>query len=119
MFMEGALVHDKSVIDDELVNERHALMLMQNPQVVKTMVVPNMTARLSEIKCPSLGFWGINEKMMPETGILKLAKGMPNLRMVTVPNCGPWVMVEHTRKRDVWGKRVSAREDSGGWRQIK
>src|SRR3546814_16387430 len=30
MFMEGALVHDKSVIDDELVNERHALMLMQN-----------------------------------------------------------------------------------------
>src|SRR3546814_18726911 len=91
-FMEGALVHDKSVIDDELVNERHALMLMQNPQVVKTMVVPNMTARLSEIKCPSLGFWGINEKMMPETGILKLAKGMPNLRMVTVQNCGHWVI---------------------------
>src|SRR3546814_2258664 len=34
MFMEGALVHDKSVIDDELVNERHALMLMQNPQEI-------------------------------------------------------------------------------------
>lgn len=103
MFMEGALVHDKSVIDDELVNERHALMLMQNPQVVKTMSVPNMTARLGEIKCPALGFWGINEKMMPETGILKLAKGIPNLRMMTVPNCGHWVMVEH---REMFNRSV-------------
>ncbi|HEY9545475.1 MAG TPA: alpha/beta hydrolase, partial [Solimonas sp.] len=60
-------------------------------------------ARLSEIKCPSLGFWGINEKMMPETGILKLAKGMPNLRMVTVPNCGHWVMVEH---REMFNRSV-------------
>lgn len=94
-FMENALVYDKSMIDDQLVAERHALMLMQNPQVVKTMTVPNMSARLPEIRCPALGFWGINEKMMPETGILKLAKGMPNLRMVTVPQCGHWVMVEH------------------------
>jgi len=101
MFLEGALVHDKSVIDDELVNERHALMLMQNPQVVKTMVVPNMTDRLGEIRCPALGFWGINEKMMPETGIMKLAKGMPNLRMITVPKCGHWVMVEH---RDLFNR---------------
>lgn len=94
-FLENALVHDKSVIDDALVAERHALMLTQNPQVVKTMRVPNMTDRLGEIRCPALAFWGINEKMMPETGILKLAKGVPNLRMITVPNCGHWVMVEH------------------------
>lgn len=94
-FLENALVHDKSVVDDELVNERHALMLLQNPQVVKTMKVPNMTERLGEIRCPALGFWGINEKMMPETGILKLAKGIPNLRMITVPNCGHWVQTEH------------------------
>jgi 4,5:9,10-diseco-3-hydroxy-5,9,17-trioxoandrosta-1(10),2-diene-4-oate hydrolase len=100
-FLENALVHDKSVIDEQLVAERHALMLMQNPQVVKTMTVPNMTARLGEIRCPSLGFWGINEKMMPETGILKLAKGIPNLRMITVPNCGHWVMVEH---RDLFNR---------------
>lgn len=103
LFMEGALVYDKSVIDDQLVNERHALMLMQNPQVVKTMSVPNMTPRLGEIKCPALGFWGINEKMMPETGIMKLAKGVPNLRMITVPNCGHWVMVEH---RDMFNRTV-------------
>ncbi|MGH8446556.1 MAG: alpha/beta fold hydrolase, partial [Solimonas sp.] len=103
MFMEGALVYDKSVIDDALVAERHALMLMQNPQVVRTMKVPNMTERLPEIKAPSLAFWGINEKMMPETGILKLAKGIPNLRMVTLPKCGHWVMVEH---RDFFNRTV-------------
>lgn len=102
-FMENALVHDQSVVDDALVAERHALMRMQNPQVVKTMKVPNMTARLPEIRCPALGFWGINEKMMPETGILKLAKGIPNLRMITVPNCGHWVMAEH---RDFFNRMV-------------
>lgn len=103
-FMENALVHDKSLIDDALVAERHALMRLQNPQVVKTMKVPNMTSRLGEIRCPALGFWGINEKMMPETGILKLAKGVPNLRMITVPNCGHWVMVEH---RDFFNRMVA------------
>ena len=56
-FLENALVYDKSHIDDALVAERHALMLTQNPQVVKTMSVPNMTARLPEIQCPALGFW--------------------------------------------------------------
>lgn len=94
-FFIKAFVVNPACVDDELVNERHALMQTQNPQVVKTMKVPDMTARLGEIQCPCLGFWGMNEKMMPETGILKLAKGIPNLRMILVPQCGHWVMIEH------------------------
>jgi 4,5:9,10-diseco-3-hydroxy-5,9,17-trioxoandrosta-1(10),2-diene-4-oate hydrolase len=100
-FFRKAFVVDPSVVDDALVNERHALMQLQNPQVVKTMKVPNMTARLPEIRCPALGFWGINEQMMPETGILKLAKGIPNLRMILVPKAGHWVMIEH---RDLFNR---------------
>jgi len=90
-----AFVVDASCIDDELVDERHALMQLQNPQVMRTMKVGNMTPRLGEIKCPALALWGINEQIMPETGILKLAKGIPNLRLITVPKCGHWVMIEH------------------------
>lgn len=100
-FFRKAFVIDESCIDDELVNERHALMQLQNPQVVKTMKVPNMTERLGEIRCPSLGFWGMNEQMMPETGILKLAKGIPHLRMILVPQAGHWVMIEH---RDLFNR---------------
>ncbi|HUP91846.1 MAG TPA: alpha/beta hydrolase [Solimonas sp.] len=90
-----AFVVNPEVVDEQLVNERWALMQLQNPQVVKTMKVPNMTARLGEITCPALGFWGMNEQIMPETGILKLAKGIPHLRMILVPQCGHWVMIEH------------------------
>jgi 4,5:9,10-diseco-3-hydroxy-5,9,17-trioxoandrosta-1(10),2-diene-4-oate hydrolase len=100
-FFIKAFVVNPACVDDQLVNERWALMQKQNPQVVKTMKVPNMTARLPEIKCPALGFWGLNENMMPESGILKLAKGLPNLRMILVPKAGHWVMIEH---RDLFNR---------------
>lgn len=100
-FFIKAFVVNPACVDEQLVNERWALMQKQNPQVVKTMTVPNMTARLPEITCPALGFWGMNENMMPETGILKLAKGMPNLRMILVPRAGHWVMIEH---RDLFNR---------------
>ena len=54
-----------------------------------------MTAELGQITGPSIVFWGLDEKMMPETGIMKLAHGLPNARMVLVSNCGHWVMAEH------------------------
>lgn len=94
-FFRQAFVVNPDCVDDALVEERHALMQLQNPQVIKTMTVPDMTDRLGEIQCPALGFWGMNEQMMPESGILKLSKGIPNLRMILVPRCGHWVMIEH------------------------
>ena len=102
-FFEEAMVVDKRFITDELTHERFEMMKLQNPQVIKTMKVPNMADRLGEIKCPALGFWGINEKLMPESGILKLAKGMPRMRMIVVPQAGHWVMIEH---RDLFNRMV-------------
>jgi 4,5:9,10-diseco-3-hydroxy-5,9,17-trioxoandrosta-1(10),2-diene-4-oate hydrolase len=94
-FFLKAFVVNPACVDDALVRERHALMQLQNPQVMKTMKVPNLTARLPEIKCPTLALWGLNENMMPESGILRLAKGLPDCRMVLVPRAGHWVMIEH------------------------
>ena len=94
-FFQSTFVIDRSCIDDALVHERFELMKLQNPQVIKTMKVPNMADRLGEISCAALGFWGINEQVMPESGILKLAKGMPQMRMILVPQAGHWVMIEH------------------------
>lgn len=94
-FFTKAFVVDPDCVEDSLVEERLALMKLQNPQVMKTMKVPNLSERLGEIHCPALGFWGMNEQMMPESGLLKLARGMPALRMTLVPQCGHWVMIEH------------------------
>lgn len=102
-FFRKAFVVDPSCVDDALVAERFAIMKLQNPQPIKTMKVPNMTERLGEIACPTLALWGLNEQMMPDSGILRLAKGMPNCRMVLVPQCGHWVMMEH---RELFNRSV-------------
>lgn len=94
-FFIKAFVVDPQYVDDELVHERHQLMQLQNPQVIQTMSVPNMTERLGEITQPTLALWGLDEKMMPESGILRLAKGLPDCRTVLLPRCGHWVMIEH------------------------
>jgi len=94
-FIRRGLVYDDSVVDEQLINERWGIFQQQNSQVITSMVVPNMAARLHEISCPVLAFWGVNEKMMPETGIQTLAKNCPNIRLTLVSQCGHWVMVEH------------------------
>lgn len=102
-FFRDAFVVDPAAVTDDLVHERAELAKLQIPQVMKTLKVPNLTARLGEIHCPALSLWGMNEKMMPESGILRLAKGLRNGRMVLVPNCGHWVMIEH---RDLFNRML-------------
>lgn len=94
-FFTRAFVVNPDCVSDQLVHERHQLMQLQNPQVIKTMKVPNLTNRLGEIKCRALALWGLDEQMMPESGILRLAKGLPDCRTVLLPHCGHWVMIEH------------------------
>jgi 4,5:9,10-diseco-3-hydroxy-5,9,17-trioxoandrosta-1(10),2-diene-4-oate hydrolase len=91
----ASLMHNPAHATDELVAERLQIMQIMNGHVMATMKVPVLTERLSEISCPVLGFWGMNEKMMPENGIMALAKNVKTLRLVLVTECGHWVMVEH------------------------
>lgn len=100
-FFKKAFVVNEDCIEDQLVQERWESMQTQNPHVVQTMVVPNMTHELKNIECPILGFWGMSENMMPETGIMTLAKNCNNIRMVLVSQCGHWVMIEH---RDMFNR---------------
>ena len=89
------LMHDARHATDELVAERMQIMQIMNGHVMATMQVPNLVDRLHELQCPVLGFWGMDEKMMPENGIMAMAKNIPHLRLVLVTECGHWVMVEH------------------------
>lgn len=94
-FFTTAFVVNPDCLDDQTVQERWQSMQTQNPRVVQTMVVPNMEDQLGDLQCPILVFWGMNENMMPETGIMKLAKKCNNVRVVLVSECGHWVMLEH------------------------
>ena len=94
LFATG-LMYNPEHATDELVAERMQIMEIMNGHVMATMKVPVLVDRLAEIDCPVLGFWGMDEQMMPENGIMAMAKNMKHLRFILVTECGHWVMVEH------------------------
>jgi 4,5:9,10-diseco-3-hydroxy-5,9,17-trioxoandrosta-1(10),2-diene-4-oate hydrolase len=72
---------DPGQLQESLLAERAAVAVTQPGNLFSTMLVPNMTERLSEIKAPILGFWGTNDRFNP--------------RFVMLNRCGHWVQVEH------------------------
>lgn len=89
-------VFDPSMLDDAIINERSAIAPLQPANLFSTMMVPNMTARLHEIKAPIFGFWGTDDKFNPHTGALKVIENAPSARMILLNRCGHWVQVEHS-----------------------
>jgi 4,5:9,10-diseco-3-hydroxy-5,9,17-trioxoandrosta-1(10),2-diene-4-oate hydrolase len=96
---------DGSLISDETVNERVAVVQQQPVCVLSTMQVPNMTSRLGELQCPILGFWGMNDKFCPSSGAQTLLQACRQIRFLMLSECGHWVMVEH---RDLFNRQCLA-----------
>ncbi|BDX20145.1 alpha/beta hydrolase [Halopseudomonas aestusnigri] len=86
---------DPGQLQESLLAERAAVAVTQPGNLFSTMLVPNMTERLSEIKAPILGFWGTNDRFNPPAGAFKILDNAPNARFVMLNRCGHWVQVEH------------------------
>ena len=92
---EFGLVHDARHVTDALLAQRMQIMALMNSQVMLTMDIPHLPARLPELKCPVLVFWGTNDRMMPDSGILALVNHCARMKMLVLSECGHWAMVEH------------------------
>jgi 4,5:9,10-diseco-3-hydroxy-5,9,17-trioxoandrosta-1(10),2-diene-4-oate hydrolase len=88
-------VYDPQHVTDELIAQRMHIMALMNIQVMVSMDIPYLPERLAELRCPVLVFWGANDKMMPDSGLLAIAKQCPNMKMIVLSECGHWAMVEH------------------------
>lgn len=86
---------DSSQLQEGLLTERVAVAVTQPANLFSTMMVPNMTERLGEIKAPILGFWGTNDLFNPPAGAFKILNNAPNARFTLLNRCGHWVQVEH------------------------
>ncbi len=106
----GLQLFDPSLIDDETVAERVAVVAQQPPCVLSTMEVPNMAERLPELACPILGFWGMDDKFCPVSGANTLMQACRHVRFVLLSECGHWVMVEH---RDLFNRDCLAFLEEG------
>lgn len=96
------IVFDPKHITDELIEERFRILATQNPAVFARMVTPNLTDRLKEISCPVLGFWGAKDRFCPFSGAQKIALHCQDAQVITLSQCGHWVMIEHA---DLFNKR--------------
>lgn len=92
---ETGLVYDPGYVTGELIAQRMHIMALMNLQVMVTMDIPYLPERLPELQCPVLAFWGANDQMMPDSGLLAMAKHCPNMKMIVLSECGHWAMVEH------------------------
>ena len=88
------IVFNPEHITDELIEERFRILKTQNPAVFTRMSIPNITERLKEINTPILGFWGAQDRFCPISGARTLVE-CPNAEMVTLSQCGHWVMIEY------------------------
>ncbi|WP_085677273.1 MULTISPECIES: alpha/beta fold hydrolase [unclassified Pseudomonas] len=86
---------DDSILPEELLLERVAVAVTQPKNLFSTMLVPNMRARLGEIECPILGFWGSNDNFNPVSGAQYIIDGARQARFIVLNRCGHWVQVEH------------------------
>ena len=93
--MLGLLMFDPQQVTDELVEERFNILVTQPKDVLARMKIPDLSPELTKIRCPVLGFWGIDDQFMPPSGYEKILRACPDSRFVMLSSCGHWAMVEH------------------------
>ncbi|WP_280490067.1 alpha/beta fold hydrolase [Nocardia carnea] len=100
------MVHDKSMITDELVDERmrnamadgvvdrtkRILGAMADPELRKS-YVPLWT-RAHTIDVPTLMLWGRDDRMLPYDQAHFANRRLPNVELHTFSECGHWIQVE-------------------------
>jgi 4,5:9,10-diseco-3-hydroxy-5,9,17-trioxoandrosta-1(10),2-diene-4-oate hydrolase len=90
-------LHDETKITDEVIEERYQIAMTQHKDNIARIHVTNQEARLSEIQCPVLCFWGANDKFCPSSGAAKIASECKSSRTMLISSCGHWVMVEYPK----------------------
>tara|TARA_B100000767_G_scaffold22788_1_gene20281 strand:+ start:422 stop:1231 length:810 start_codon:yes stop_codon:yes gene_type:complete len=86
--------YDKSLVTEEMVEDRMQILPLMNTQVMATMDIPNMEKDLHLLKQPILAFWGMNDQFIPISGAMKIGDGCPNAQIMLFSQCGHWVMIE-------------------------
>jgi len=88
------LAYDPKVVTDELVEQRLNVLKTQPKDVLARMSIADLTPELGKIRCPLLGFWGIEDKFCPASGYEKILRAVADSRFIIYSRCGHWAMIE-------------------------
>lgn len=97
----GLQLYDPSLVTDEIIEQRFSIAEHQPKGVIATQRMPHLTPLLKDLKCPVFGLWGMNDQFCPPSGARHLAENCSRCRVLTLSECGHWVMVEH---RDLFNR---------------
>ncbi|MCA9563516.1 MAG: alpha/beta fold hydrolase [Myxococcales bacterium] len=95
-------LYDPSGITDELIEERFQCSLLQPQAVFSRSKVPNQSAELANLTMPIFALWGREDQFCPVSGAKTIAENCTNARVLTVTECGHWVMVEKAELFNRW-----------------
>jgi 4,5:9,10-diseco-3-hydroxy-5,9,17-trioxoandrosta-1(10),2-diene-4-oate hydrolase len=88
------LSFDPKFVTDELVDERLSILRTQPKDVLARMKIPDLSPQLAQVRCPVLGFWGIEDQFCPASGHAKILRAVEDSRFVLYSRCGHWAMIE-------------------------
>lgn len=92
----GLQLFDPAQLTEEILDERMAIAPLQPKRVLTSMVVPHLAPELGRLACPVFAFWGRDDNFCPVSGAAAISAGCRRARVLTLSQCGHWVMVEHT-----------------------
>jgi 4,5:9,10-diseco-3-hydroxy-5,9,17-trioxoandrosta-1(10),2-diene-4-oate hydrolase len=88
------LAFDPKFVTDAMVEERLNILRTQPKDVLARMKIPDLSPDLSRVRCPVLGFWGIEDQFCPASGHAKILHAVADSRFVIYSRCGHWAMIE-------------------------
>jgi len=90
------LTFDPAFVSDELLEERLNILQTQPKDVLGRMKIPDLSPDLGRVRCPVLGFWGIEDHFCPASGYEKILRSVPDSRFIMYSRCGHWAMIERS-----------------------
>lgn len=90
----GLLAYDPTTVTEELVEQRFNILQTQPKEVLARMIIPDLTPELGKVRCPLLGFWGIEDQFCPSSGYEKILRAVAESRFIMYSRCGHWAMIE-------------------------
>ncbi len=88
------LSYDPKFVTDELVEERFNVLQTQPKDVLGRMMIPDLSPELWKIRCPVLGFWGVEDQFCPSSGYEKILRAVVDSRFIMYSHVGHWAMIE-------------------------
>ena len=91
------LAYDPKTVTDELVEQRLNILKPQPKDVLARMSITDLTPQLGQLRCPLLGFWGIEDQFCPASGYEKILRAVADSRFIMYSRCGHWAMIERAQ----------------------